>query len=110
MTYTSCFALYHIARNNKVQELLYKEACSLLPSNDTPVTSEILSCASYTKAVIKETFRLNPIAVGVGRILHKDAILSGYHVPSGVSIVLISFLKSCIRHTIGPSYPHSSCY
>ncbi|XP_075233158.1 cytochrome P450 302a1, mitochondrial-like isoform X2 [Lycorma delicatula] len=87
MTYTSCFALYHIARNSEVQELLFKEACSLLPTSDTPVTSKILSQASYTKAVIKETFRLNPIAVGVGRILHKDAVLSGYHVPSGTVVV-----------------------
>lgn len=39
---------------------------------------------TYCKAVLKETFRLNPVSVGVGRITNSDLILSGYHVPKEV--------------------------
>lgn len=45
----------------------------------------VLRRASYTKAVIKESLRLNPISVGVGRILQTDVVLNGYQVPKGVS-------------------------
>lgn len=41
---------------------------------------------SYSKAVLKETFRLNPVSVGVGRITNTDLILSDYKVPKGVNI------------------------
>jgi ecdysteroid 22-hydroxylase len=50
----------------------------------SPITAETLKNATYTKAVIKETFRLNPISVGIGRILQTDVVLSGYGVPEGV--------------------------
>lgn len=43
--------------------------------------------ATYCRAVLKESLRLNPISIGVGRILNKDAILSGYQVPKGTVIV-----------------------
>ncbi len=39
------------------------------------------------KSIIKESLRLHPISVGVGRILAEDAILSGYQVPKGTMIV-----------------------
>lgn len=39
---------------------------------------------TYSKAVLKETFRLNPVSVGVGRITNTDLILNGYNVPKGV--------------------------
>lgn len=50
----------------------------------SPITAETLKNATYTKAVIKETLRLNPISVGIGRILQTDVILNGYRVPKGV--------------------------
>lgn len=82
---TTSFALYHLARNPRVQENLYKEALLLLPSKDDVVNDAALNRATYTKAVMKETFRMNPISVGIGRVLQTDAVLSGYHVPKDVS-------------------------
>lgn len=78
------FALYHLARNASVQEKLRSEAAALLTDPMSPITAETLKNATYTKAVIKETLRLNPISVGIGRILQTDVILSGYRVPKGV--------------------------
>lgn len=39
------------------------------------------------KAVLKESLRLNPVSVGIGRVLAQDAMLSGYRVPRGVSTI-----------------------
>ncbi|XP_014488066.1 PREDICTED: cytochrome P450 302a1, mitochondrial [Dinoponera quadriceps] len=86
-TYTTSFALYHLASNPHLQDKLRREATALLAAPDSPITPEILNNATYTKAVIKETFRLNPVAIGIGRILHVDVVLNGYHVPRGTVVV-----------------------
>jgi ecdysteroid 25-hydroxylase CYP302A1 len=85
-TYTTSFALYHLAVNPEAQKKLYEESCQLLVHPSCAVTASILAKAQYTKAVLKETFRMNPISVGIGRILAQDTIFSGYHVPKGVSV------------------------
>uniref|UniRef100_A0A1B6KHD3 Cytochrome P450 302a1, mitochondrial n=1 Tax=Graphocephala atropunctata TaxID=36148 RepID=A0A1B6KHD3_9HEMI len=86
-TYTSCFVLYHLATNPEAQERLHQEACQLLPSPQDCVSGDVLARASITRSIIKETFRLNPVSVGIGRILAKDTVLSGYNVPSGTVVV-----------------------
>lgn len=84
--YIASFALYHITTNPHVQELMYKEALKALPNADDPITPSVINAEMpYTRAVLKETFRLNPISVGVGRISNRDMILSGYHVPKNVN-------------------------
>ncbi|XP_015116287.1 cytochrome P450 302a1, mitochondrial [Diachasma alloeum] len=85
--YSTAYALYHVSRNNKVQEKLREEVRKLLPESDSPITAATLRDATYVKAVIKETFRLNPISIGVGRILLSDVVLSGYRVPKGTNVV-----------------------
>jgi len=91
-TYTTAFALYYLAKDTRVQEKLRSEAASLLTDRTSPITPQVLSNATYTKAVIKETLRMNPISVGTGRILQTDVILNGYHVPRGV---ILSFRIKC---------------
>ncbi|XP_078044253.1 cytochrome P450 302a1, mitochondrial [Augochlora pura] len=86
-TYSTAFTFYHLAKNQDAQEKLRKEATQLLPDPNQPITADILRNASYTKAVIKESLRLNPISVGVGRILQTDVVLSGYQVPKGTVVV-----------------------
>ncbi|XP_053955018.1 cytochrome P450 302a1, mitochondrial [Anastrepha ludens] len=87
-SYTTAFAVYHIAQNAEVQQKLKEEACRVLHSRKTLLTPEALRAeVPYARAVLKEVFRLNPISVGVGRILNKDLVLSGYHVPKGTVVV-----------------------
>ncbi len=84
MAYTSSFALYYISKNRDKQVKMFSELRDLMPL-EGPVNEEILEKSVYTKAVMKETFRMSPISVGVGRILAEDAVLSNYHVPAGVN-------------------------
>lgn len=74
-----------MSSNPDVQKKMFIEAQALLPDNNTPVNYEILERAVYAKAVVKEMFRMNPISVGVGRILPEECVFSGYRVPAGVN-------------------------
>ncbi|XP_060823545.1 cytochrome P450 302a1, mitochondrial isoform X1 [Bombus pascuorum] len=86
-TYSTAFALYHLARHQDVQEKLRIEATQLLADHSQPITAGVLRNASYTKAVIKESLRLNPISIGIGRILQNNIVLNGYQVPKGTVVV-----------------------
>lgn len=84
--YTEGAALYYISKNKQVQDLMYEEAKKVLPNVYDEITPKILNTEiPYIRAVLKETFRLNPISVGIGRILNHDTIFSGYLVPKNVS-------------------------
>ncbi|XP_014221136.1 cytochrome P450 302a1, mitochondrial [Trichogramma pretiosum] len=85
--YTSAFLLYHLAQNRMAQERLYFESAKLMEATNNVITADTLKNAVYTKAVIKETMRLNPISVGVGRILQTDLVLNGYLVKKGTNVV-----------------------
>lgn len=91
-TYTICFILYHLAKNPIVQNELYRETCDILPDCSAKLTESIfLNKAPYARAVLKESLRLNPISIGVGRKLNNDLVLSGYNVPRGVNPNLKSY-------------------
>uniref|UniRef100_A0A2H1VDT0 SFRICE011718.2 n=1 Tax=Spodoptera frugiperda TaxID=7108 RepID=A0A2H1VDT0_SPOFR len=89
--YSTSFALYHIGRNPEVQQKMFEEICTLLPTKDTNITADILSKATYVRACIKESLRLNPVSVGIGRLTQKDFVLRGYLIPKGVSMKRIGY-------------------
>lgn len=85
-SFTTAFALHHISRDQRAQDLLFEEALKVIPTEDDPLTPSVMNSEiPFARAVLKETFRLNPISVGVGRILNNDMVLGGYHVPKNVS-------------------------
>lgn len=94
-SYTTATALYHISRNKKVQDLMHEEAKKVLPDKNDEIIPQIMNNEiPYTRAVLKENFRLNPISIGIGRILNHDTIFSGYLVPKNVSKILHFNIKN----------------
>jgi cytochrome P450 len=83
--------LYHLAKNPFKQEKVYQEVSRFLPKSSDLISQDILAELKYLKAAVKESFRLNPISIGVGRILPEDASFSGYHCPKNVksSIIMV---------------------
>ena len=51
------------------------------------VDQNALNRSSFAKVVLKESLRMFPVSVGVGRVLPDHAGFSGYHVPAGTVIV-----------------------
>lgn len=87
-SYTTSFTLYYLGRYPEVQKKVYEEAKKFMSGKHDPIEGDALRTdIPYTRAVLKEVFRLNPISVGVGRILNKDTVFSSYEVPKGVSLV-----------------------
>ena len=70
------------------QEELYKELKLVTEHKSNTITTDMLSVLKYLKAVVKESLRLNPISIGVGRILPEEASFSGYIVPAEVNYFL----------------------
>ncbi|KAG5677094.1 hypothetical protein PVAND_006877 [Polypedilum vanderplanki] len=94
VSFSSAFALYHIAKNKRVQELMHEEAIKVLPSNESEITTPIMNNEiPYTRAVLKEVFRLNPISIGVGRISNQDMVLGGYLIPKNTRIVTQNYIS-----------------
>lgn len=81
------YNLYCLATNPEVQDKAYDEIELVLKETDT-ITADVLNKLPYIKAIVKETFRFYPIGTEVSRIIQKDLILSGYHVPKGTHVDL----------------------
>ncbi|XP_023703476.1 probable cytochrome P450 CYP44 isoform X3 [Cryptotermes secundus] len=81
------YNLYCLATNPEIQEEAYREIHRYL-ERDEPITYTTINKLSYLKAVMKETFRLYPIGTEISRIIPKDLVLSGYHVPANTHVNL----------------------
>ena len=105
--YTSAFLLHHLACNPDAQLRLAKESRAILNSatgsnlsrcwspqprgTNTPKNTRTdLAAATYAKAVLWESLRLSPVAVGAGRILDQSANLGGFLVPKGTVVVAMN--------------------
>lgn len=93
-SYVLAFILHHISKDKLVQDLLHEEAKKVLPrGDDESIFLHILDYEiPYTRAVFKEAQRLNPVSMGVSRILTEDKVFSNYHVPKYASFTI--FIKS----------------
>ena len=78
---TMAFLLYELSRSQEVQENLNKATTG---DQHSMLNQDVLTQFKLGKAIIKETLRLHPVSVGVGRYLARPAIFSGYRVPEGV--------------------------
>ncbi|XP_077540798.1 cytochrome P450 302a1, mitochondrial-like isoform X3 [Haemaphysalis longicornis] len=104
--YSTTFILYYLATNPHCQDRLARELRTLLPAQDSKLSLEQLQGAAYLRACIRESLRLSPIAIGVGRVLPDGIVLSGYNIPAGT--VLIMHNQVACRQA--SSYPEPDAY
>lgn len=81
------WAIYHIFRDPKIKAKL-REELDALP-NETP--AEVAE-ASYLKATIQETLRVNPIVTETLRKLKEPLELGEYQLPAGMGLALATVL------------------
>ncbi|XP_054714528.1 cytochrome P450 302a1, mitochondrial-like [Uloborus diversus] len=101
--YSIGFGLYNLSINKKVQERLREELRERLPNQNSRF-SDISQKIPYLQNVISETLRLNPVALGTGRVLPIDLVLSGYNVPAG-TYILLQHQVACMQEKYFPN-PH----
>ncbi|XP_055907958.1 ecdysone 20-monooxygenase [Eupeodes corollae] len=62
------------------------------------ILQDTITNAKFTKACLQETYRLQPTAFCLARILEEDTILSGYELKSG-TVVLCQNMIACHKNT-----------
>ncbi|XP_017470680.1 PREDICTED: probable cytochrome P450 12a5, mitochondrial [Rhagoletis zephyria] len=83
-------ALVCLAKNPEKQKKLRQEVLRVLPRKDGDFTIDALDNIPYLRACLKEALRIYPLAIGNIRVLHNDVLLSGFRVPKGTVVTMIS--------------------
>ncbi|RWS16315.1 cytochrome P450 315a1-like protein [Dinothrombium tinctorium] len=81
------WSLYLLAKNPQCQQRLYDEINSAI-KKDEIIEERHLKQLPYVRCIIKEALRLYPIAPFISRIITRDIVLGGYHVPKGKLIAM----------------------
>ncbi|XP_039998158.1 sterol 26-hydroxylase, mitochondrial [Xiphias gladius] len=71
---TLSWTLYHLARDHRAQDRLYREVNSVCPDRREPTADDLIRMP-YLKAVIKETLRLYPVVPGNGRFISENEVI-----------------------------------
>ncbi|XP_061391258.1 cytochrome P450 CYP12A2-like [Musca vetustissima] len=79
-----------LATNPEKQEKLRQEVRKLLPHKDSEFNEAVFKNMPYLRACIKESLRVYPLTVGNARVPINDVVLSGYRVPKGTRVTMIS--------------------
>ncbi|XP_064096166.1 probable cytochrome P450 49a1 [Macrobrachium nipponense] len=124
-SHTLGFTLYLLARNPQAQATLQEEIDRVLGDHKGPLLPKHLAQMSYLKAVVKESLRVFPLTLGLGRELTKDTVLSGYLIPKGYMVFTLNMFMAkdeklfpraeefvperWLRHKpLGPIHPYAS--
>ncbi|KAJ0062345.1 hypothetical protein NL108_010527 [Boleophthalmus pectinirostris] len=88
---TLTWALYHLSRDQRAQDLLSQEVQQVCPDLKPPSMDD-LNQMPYLKAVIKETLRLYPVVPGNARyVTENDLIVGEYWFPKGTNFHLCHY-------------------
>ncbi|XP_038078520.1 cytochrome P450 27C1-like [Patiria miniata] len=90
---TLAWVLYELSRHPEVEERLHQEVCQVLGSDKTrKANTEDLAQMPYLKSIIKEILRLYPVVPANNRILEKDIVIGGYHIPKKTIIGSLQYV------------------
>lgn len=94
--------LYNLANNQKAQDTLREEVMRILPTPETPLTTESLTSLPYMRACLKESMRITPVFSGNFRGAGRDMVIQGYQIPFEVilphcRLTISIFLCACYR-------------
>ena len=96
--------LHALGKQPKSQQKIYDEIQRVLQGERQPTYEQFLNMP-YVKAFIKEVFRTHPSPVGNVRILEKPIVLSGYHVPARVRMMLSAVATESMQEkSYGPDF------
>ncbi|KDO83770.1 hypothetical protein CISIN_1g046490mg [Citrus sinensis] len=84
---TMTWAMTNVMKNPRVMEKAQKEVKDLI-GNKGFVDEDDLQKLPYIKAILKETFRLNPLGPIIPRETTKSCMIDGYEIPAKTLVYL----------------------
>ncbi|XP_029351980.1 cholesterol 24-hydroxylase [Echeneis naucrates] len=85
------FCIMELQRHPDILEKVKKEVDSVIGMKHD-ISYENLGELTYLSQVLKETLRLYPTAPGTSREVPEDIVISGFHVPGGISCIFSSYV------------------
>ncbi|XP_010172881.1 cytochrome P450 4V2 [Antrostomus carolinensis] len=85
------WALYLLGCNPEAQRKVHRELDEVFGNTERPVTMDDLKKLRYLECVLKEALRLFPSVPLFARTLREDCYISGYQVPKGTNILVITY-------------------
>ncbi|XP_033626862.1 cytochrome P450 27C1-like [Asterias rubens] len=90
---TLAWVLYELSRHPDVESRLHDEVCEVLGTDKMRAAdTEDLARMPYLKSIIKEILRLYPVVPANNRILEKDIVIGGYHIPKKTIIGSLQYV------------------
>ncbi|NXF41873.1 CP4V2 protein, partial [Nyctibius bracteatus] len=85
------WALYLLGRNPEAQKKVHRELDEVFGNTERPVTMDDLKKLRYLECVAKEALRIFPSVPLFGRTLREDCCISGYQIPKGTNVLVITY-------------------
>ncbi|CAH2041320.1 unnamed protein product, partial [Iphiclides podalirius] len=98
ITSTVSFLLYFIAKQSRVQRLLYQEIENITPEINLDKVNNLKDKTPYLQACLKETLRLAPPIPLLTRILPKNIVLDSYNIPRG-TLIMMSIQDAALKES-----------
>ena len=87
-SFASGFAVYFLTQNLEAQSKLREEISELLSKTNGQFNELFLNSIPYLKACVKETMRLQPVSIGIGRVTDQELVIRDYRIPKGTMVIL----------------------
>lgn len=80
---------YNLAKNPHVQDKIYEEIQSVM-GREEEITPDHLHQFRYLKDCLKESLRLSPPTLSIGRITLKDIVINNTLIPKGTGLIFLT--------------------
>lgn len=88
----TCFTLYAIAQNPKIQDKVYEELCEVLGKDPkTEITLSQINDLKYMDIVVKEALRVYQPVPLIERNIDQDWVLDGITVPKNTTVAIFLY-------------------
>ncbi|VDN54401.1 unnamed protein product [Dracunculus medinensis] len=85
------FVLFLLGHRPSIQEKVYRELRDIFGETDREITRDDLKKMKYLEQCMKESIRLYPTVVLIGRRITQDIEIGGYTIPAGVTACISPF-------------------